>query len=260
MIVPGAGAARTRRQPVNATGSAGSDPSGRAFRSIRDVVRDRNGNRQEAGVGGRQTAQDQWRRRCRAGETARCTQVTCAVEIVRSRTVNIVSNVEIRAVFRYRIQVVFVSYRQMRVIRRRRDRAPLRADANPTRCRRCALDGQHQQEEDQNCAMNARQHGGAKVTTGKRPSRVAFCDRASSTEVPRLQKTLHVVGQRSTRRLAQCRFTPVICRHSSAQRRHACAQAWQCSSLCFAHSAPQASQMSAHASQIWVANALPRAM
>lgn len=128
--------------------------------------------------------------------------MTCAVEVVRSRTVNIVSDVHIRAVVRHRFQVVFVSYRQMRVIRRRRDRAPLRADANPTRCRRCALNGQHQQEEDQNCAMNTGQHGGAKIITRKRPIRVASCDRVSSTEVPRDQKTILPVGQKSTHRLA----------------------------------------------------------
>jgi hypothetical protein len=51
-----------------------------------------------------------------------------------------------------------------------------------------------------------------------------------------------------------------IRRHSSAQRRHACAQAWQCACECFAHSALHASQMSAHKSQIVPAYLLSRAM
>jgi hypothetical protein len=40
------------RQPVNATGNAGSDSSGRTFQAFRDVVRNRNENRQETGEGG----------------------------------------------------------------------------------------------------------------------------------------------------------------------------------------------------------------
>jgi hypothetical protein len=47
--------ARTRhnevRQPVNATGGAGSDGSGRTFRAVRNVVRGRNEHRRKAGVG-----------------------------------------------------------------------------------------------------------------------------------------------------------------------------------------------------------------
>ena len=101
------------------------------------------------------------------------------------------SNVQIRAVVVRHVEVAFVPYRQMWVIDRRRDcRVVLRrGDANPTRCRHCALDGQHQQQEDQDCAMNAGRHGGAKVTTARRPSRIASCDRAPSPKVPAIDPT-----------------------------------------------------------------------
>lgn len=79
-----------------------------------------------------------------------------------------------------------MSYGQMCIFGRRRDCGALlrRGDANPTRCRHCALRWQNQQQKDQNCAMDAGRHGGAKITTRKRSSRVAFCDRATSPKVP----------------------------------------------------------------------------
>jgi hypothetical protein len=53
---------------------------------------------------------------------------------------------------------------------------------------------------------------------------------------------------------------PAIARQASAQLRHAFAHAWQCSALCFPHSAPQASQTSAQTLQRAVAKREPLAM
>ena len=47
-------------------------------------------------------------------------------------------------------------------------------------------------------------------------------------------------------------------RHSSAQWRHACAQAWQCACGCRAHSAPHAWHTSAHKRQRSIAYLLSR--
>ena len=49
-------------------------------------------------------------------------------------------------------------------------------------------------------------------------------------------------------------------RHSSAQRRQAAAQAWQCAISCLPHSRAHRSQASAHSLQIAVASSLSRAI
>jgi hypothetical protein len=51
-----------------------------------------------------------------------------------------------------------------------------------------------------------------------------------------------------------------ILEHSSAQRRQALAQSWQCFASCVAHSSPHALQISAHSRQMAPACSLPRAI
>lgn len=53
---------------------------------------------------------------------------------------------------------------------------------------------------------------------------------------------------------------PGMLRHSAAQRRHSVAHRWQWSNLCFSHSVPQASQISAQMRQMSATNFDPRLM
>ncbi len=175
----------TVRQPVNATGGAGSGSSGRTFRAIRHVVWNRNGNRRKAGVGGRQTGQcKRWRRR-RHRKAASHAHLAGAGGVVRIRTARTVRTDGIRAGIVGRALMVGVSHRRMRIIGRRRGhRTLLRGgEAQQTRYPHRALDGQREQQQDQNGAIEAG-HGSGKANTSKRLRRIERSDCARLAKFP----------------------------------------------------------------------------
>lgn len=152
---------RERRHPVRTTGIAGSDRSWRPFRTIRDVVRNRNENRLKRRWSRGRGRQLQWLRRRRGSHPACRAQLAGVRRRVRHR-LRVAGRSRRRCCHR-RVRVTVAVGMMLPRHRRgvvvcagcRHTIAVGRRHAQPARCGQRALHGQGEHQHDQQDAVEA---------------------------------------------------------------------------------------------------------